>query len=147
MIALISRLFRIQSWKHYDLENVAEAALPHYTLKDTTLAGYRVPKDTVVVVNLMQVHLDPNCWENPSAFNPHRHIDADAGRRVCAGEALAKVELFLFLSWMLHKFTFLPKEEGSLPDLKGVSGFTRYPAPIKLALTSFSIKSIKPKRF
>ena len=89
------------------LGNVAEAGVPHYTLNDTSLAGYRVPKDTVVFVNLMNVHLDPNCWENPNSFNPRRHIDADghlitdsgnflpfsAGRRVCAGEALAKVRL------------------------------------------------------
>ena len=87
------------------LGNVAETTIPHYTLKDTSLAGYRVPKDTVVLPNLRYVHLDPNCWENPDSFNPHRHIDANgqlitnsgnflpfsAGRRVCAGEALAKV--------------------------------------------------------
>ena len=89
------------------LGNVAPTAIPHYTLNDTTLVGYRVPKDTVVIPNLMAVHLDPSCWENPSTFNPRRHIDADgqlitnsgnflpfsAGRRVCAGEALAKVRL------------------------------------------------------
>ena len=89
------------------LGNVGETTLPHYTLKDTSLAGYRVPKDTVVVPVLMAVHLDPSCWENPTTFNPHRHIDADghlitnsgnflpfsAGRRVCAGEALAKVRV------------------------------------------------------
>ena len=89
------------------LGNVAEVAIPHYTLKDTTLAGYRVPKDTAVIVNLSHVHLDPECWENPNSFNPHRHIDANgqlitnsgnflpfsAGRRVCAGEALAKVSI------------------------------------------------------
>ena len=89
------------------LGNVAEAGVPHYTLKDTSLAGYRVPKDTVVFVDLVNVHLDPNCWENPNSFNPRRHIDADgqlitnsgnflpfsAGRQVCAGEALAKVTL------------------------------------------------------
>ncbi|KAL9961782.1 hypothetical protein ACROYT_G030801 [Oculina patagonica] len=128
------------------LGNVAEAAIPHYTLKDTSLAGYRVPKDTVVLVNLMNVHLDPSCWENPNSFNPRRHIDADgqlitnsgnflpfsAGRRVCAGEALAKVELFFFLSWMLHKFTFLPSENGTLPDLSGVSGVTRFPSPYQI---------------
>ena len=87
------------------LGNVAETALPHYTLKDTSLSGYRVPKDTVVFVNLMNVHLAPSCWENPNSFNPQRHIDTNgqlitnsgnflpfsAGRRVCAGEALAKV--------------------------------------------------------
>ena len=89
------------------LGNVAESTIPHYTLKETSLAGYRVPKDTVVLPNLMNVHLDPRCWENPTSFNPHRHIDTDghiitnsgnflpfsAGRRVCAGEALAKVRL------------------------------------------------------
>ena len=88
------------------LGNVAEIALPHYTLKDTTLAGYRVPKDTVVLVHLKAVHEDPSCWENPLAFNPHRHIDSNgqlitnsgnwlpfsAGCRVCPGESLAKVK-------------------------------------------------------
>ena len=58
------------------LGNVAETAIPHYTLKDTTLGDYRVPKDTVVMVNLQYVHLDPKCWENPISFNPHRHTRA-----------------------------------------------------------------------
>ncbi|XP_022791291.1 steroid 17-alpha-hydroxylase/17,20 lyase-like isoform X2 [Stylophora pistillata] len=128
------------------LGNVAENTIPHYTLKDTTLAGFRIPKDTIVFATLAQVHLDPGCWENPYSFNPHRHIDADgqlitntgnflpfsAGRRVCAGEALAKVELFLFLTWMLHKFTFLPSEEGTVPDLKGHTGLTHFPALYKI---------------
>ena len=101
------------------LGNVAETAIPHYTLKDTTLGDYRVPKDTVVMVNLRYVHLDPKCWENPNSFNPHRHIDADgqlitnsgnflpfsAGRRVCAGEALAKVRKFFLFARECIEFT------------------------------------------
>ena len=101
------------------LGNVAETAIPHYTLKDTTLGDYRVPKDTVVMVNLQYVHLDPKCWENPNCFNPHRHIDADgqlitnsgnflpfsAGRRVCAGEALAKVRKFILFAQGCIEFT------------------------------------------
>ena len=43
-----------------------------------------------------------------------------------------QVELFFFLSRMLHKFTFLPQENGVLPDLKGVDGFTRFPAPYNI---------------
>ena len=86
------------------LANVGEV-VPHYTIKDTSLAGYRVPKDTVVMVYLCCVHNDPNCWENPMKFDMHRHIDSNgqlvtnsrnfvpfsAGRRGCAGESLAKV--------------------------------------------------------
>ncbi|KAL9961775.1 hypothetical protein ACROYT_G030793 [Oculina patagonica] len=128
------------------LGNVAEQTLPHYTVKDTSLAGYRVPKDTVVFVNLMNIHTDPSCWENTNSFNPRRHIDADgqlitnsgnflpfsAGRRVCPGESLAKVEIFMFLSWMLHNFTFLPSQNEKLPDLKGIFGISGYPASYKI---------------
>ena len=112
--------------------NLVPFAVPHITLTDTTLCGYRVPKDTIVFANTESVHLDPKCWENPTVFNPYRHIDEDgklvtnqgnfypfgAGRRVCAGEPLAKVELFLFVSWMLQKFT-LVGEDGHPPKAKG----------------------------
>ena len=92
--------------------NVLPLAVSHVALTDTTLCGYRVPRDTIVFANTESVHLDPSCWDDPDVFNPYRHIDADgklitnqgnfypfgAGRRVCAGESLAKVELFLFVS-------------------------------------------------
>ncbi|EDO29696.1 predicted protein, partial [Nematostella vectensis] len=125
--------------------NIADEAIPHYTLKDTTLCGYRVPKDTVVLPDLEAVHLDPNCWENPLEFNPYRHLDNEgnlltsppnwlpfsAGRRVCTGESLAKMKLFLFLSWMLHKFTLVPENEEP-PSLEGIKGFTQSPKPFKI---------------
>ena len=112
--------------------NVLPFAVPHLTLTDTTLCGYRVPKGTIVFADIQSVHLDPKCWEDPSVFNPYRHIDTDgklitnqgnfypfgAGRRVCAGESLAKVELFLFISWLCHNFTFIP-DQGHPPRVKG----------------------------
>lgn len=128
------------------LGNTASATIPHYTLTDTTLCGYRVPKDTVVLLDLVQMHKDPNNWENPDVFDPHRHLDSDgqfakqsvnllpfsAGRRVCVGESLAKVELFLFLSCMLQKFTFVA-EEGKFPlPLDWTEGLTRSPVPFKI---------------
>ena len=80
-------------------------------------------------------------------FNPYRHIDDDAkvitnqgnfypfgaGRRVCAGEPLAKVELFMFLSWMLQKFTFVAEENGPPPNLTSVyNGAIQFPSPYKI---------------
>ncbi|EDO40136.1 predicted protein [Nematostella vectensis] len=130
------------------LGNVADQSIPHYTLCDTTLTGYRIPKDTVVNVDLEALHRHPVCWDNPTLFEPRRHLDANgelvtsqgnwlpfsAGRRVCSGEALAKAELFLFLSWMLQKFHFVPEEgEGQTPPIiKAVKGFTQNPAPYKI---------------
>ena len=125
------------------VRNVVPLAAPHLTLKDTTLCGYRVPKGTIVFPNTESVHLDPKCWEDPTVFNPYRHIDTDgklitnpdnfysfgAGRRVCAGESLAKVELFLFVSWLLHKFTFVA-EEGFRLEVKGV--IVQFPVRYKI---------------
>ena len=128
------------------LGNLAPLAAPHATLTDTTLCGYRVPKGTIVLPNTESVHLDPNCWENPTEFNPYRHLDNEgqlitnqgnyypfgAGRRFCAGEPLAKVEVFLFMSWLFQKFTFVAEEDGRPPKLKGFYTFVQFPAPYKI---------------
>jgi len=127
--------------------NIAPFAVPHATLTDTTLCGFCVPEGTIVFPNTQSVHLDPQCWDNPTVFNPYRHIDDDgklitnqgnlypfgAGRRVCAGEPLAKVELFLFLSWILQKFTFMAEEDGHPPSLKGIfNSIIQCPVPYKI---------------
>lgn len=123
--------------------NALPIAVPHLTLTDTTMCGYRVPKDTFVFANTESIHLDPKCWEDPTVFNPYRHIDKDgklvtnqgnfypfgAGRRVCPGEALAKVELFMFISWMLQQFTFVA-DEGHPPSAKGA--FIQFPSAYKV---------------
>jgi len=128
------------------LGNVVPQALPHRAVEDTSLCGYHVPKDTIVYPDTEAVHLDSECWENPKVFNPYRHIDKEgnlitnqgnfypfgAGRRVCPGEALAKLEMFVFLSWMLHKFTFLPEEGQEPPEIKHRRAITQYPAPFKI---------------
>ncbi|XP_022808834.1 steroid 17-alpha-hydroxylase/17,20 lyase-like isoform X3 [Stylophora pistillata] len=123
--------------------NLLPIALPHVALTDTTLCGYRVPRDTIVFANTEAIHLDPKFWEDPTLFNPYRHLDKDgnlitnqgnfypfgAGRRACPGEALAKVELFIFISWMLQKFTFVA-DEGHPVNTKGA--FVQFPSPYKI---------------
>ena len=48
---------------------------------------------------------------------------------VCAGEKLARIECFLFISWMLHKFTFIA--ENRLP-LKAKGVFIQFPSSYKI---------------
>ncbi len=61
-----------------------------------------------------------------------------AGRRMCAGESLARMELFLFFTCLLQHFRFTPPPgvtEDEL-DLTPVVGFTLTPTPHELCAVS-----------
>lgn len=119
--------------------NIAPLGFPKMASKDTTIGGYFIPKGTAVTTMLSSVLFDKNEWATPGVFNPQHFLDSDgklvkrdaflpfsAGKRVCLGEHLAKMELFLFFSSLLQRFTFAPVP-GEMPNLEGVMGFTYSP--------------------
>ncbi|XP_072048699.1 cytochrome P450 2J4-like [Amphiura filiformis] len=116
--------------------------VPHTCGDDTTIEGYYIPKGSMVVSNLWAVHHDPHTWKNPDKFNPDRFLDKDrclrereelipfsTGRRICLGENLAKMELYIFFTHLLHHFTFKKPNDSKSISLKGVAGIQHSPGP------------------
>ncbi|KAL8173101.1 UNVERIFIED_CONTAM: hypothetical protein K2H54_040068 [Gekko kuhli] len=126
--------------------NILPMNLPHATTADVTLKGYFIPKGTHILPLLYSVLYDETQWEKPLQFYPEHFLDSEgkfvkrdaflpfsAGRRMCAGETLAKMELFLFFVSLLQRFTFQPAPGTSKEDLDltPAVGFTTPPMPYR----------------
>ncbi|XP_074102402.1 cytochrome P450 18a1 isoform X2 [Cotesia typhae] len=119
----------------------------HATTRDVKFNGFTIPAGTQVVPLLHAVHMDPNLWAEPEDFRPARFLSAEGkvckpehfmpfgvGRRMCLGDVLARMELFLFFSSLLHTFDIKLPEGASLPSLRGNAGVTVTPDPFKVCL-------------
>nr|XP_056712811.1 cytochrome P450 2K4-like [Euleptes europaea] len=124
--------------------NILPMNLPHATTADVTLKGYFIPKGTYIVPLLYSVLYDESQWEKPRQFYPEHFLDSEgrfvkrdafmpfsAGRRICAGETLAKMEIFLFFVSLLQRFNFQPAPGTSKEDLDltPAVGITTPPMP------------------
>ncbi|XP_056588368.1 steroid 17-alpha-hydroxylase/17,20 lyase isoform X1 [Triplophysa dalaica] len=127
---------------------VSPILIPHVAMQDTSLGGHSVPKGTRVLVNMWAIHHDPKHWEEADTFRPERFLDSSgkrvtpasflpfgAGPRVCVGESLARMELFLFVSRLLQKFNFSVPSGHSLPDLQGRYGVVLQPQHYTVRVT------------
>ncbi|XP_075943610.1 LOW QUALITY PROTEIN: cytochrome P450 2J2-like [Anarhichas minor] len=124
--------------------NIIPMGFPKMASKDTTLGGYVIPKGTSITTVLASVLFDKNEWATPDIFNPEHFLDSEgqfrrreaflpfsAGKRGCMGEHLARMELFLFFTSLLQRFTFSPVP-GEMPSLEGVMGFTYSPEEFRV---------------
>ncbi|KAK9411049.1 cytochrome P450 2K1-like [Crotalus adamanteus] len=126
--------------------DIVPTNLPHETAMDVTFKGFLIPKGTHIIPLLTSVLHDESQWEKPHDFYPEHFLDSEgkfvkrdafmpfsAGRRICAGENLAKMELFLFFTSLLQKFTFQPPLGISKDDLDLTPcvGLTSPPMPYK----------------
>ncbi|MGH0145813.1 UNVERIFIED_CONTAM: hypothetical protein FKN15_010661 [Acipenser sinensis] len=71
--------------------------------------------------------------EGKQVYSPSAsYLPFGAGVRVCLGQSLAKMELFLFLGWMLQQFTLEVPADQPLPNLQGKFGVVLQPQKFKV---------------
>uniref|UniRef100_A0A8D0HN59 Cytochrome P450 family 2 subfamily AC member 71 n=1 Tax=Sphenodon punctatus TaxID=8508 RepID=A0A8D0HN59_SPHPU len=110
--------------------NIVPMNLPHETTKDVQLNGYTIPQGTYIIPLLTSVLFDKTQWEKPGEFFPQHFLNTEgkfvkqeafmpfsAGRRICVGETLAKMELFLFFTSLMQRFAFQPASGVSKEEL------------------------------
>nr|DBA18282.1 TPA: hypothetical protein GDO54_016551 [Pyxicephalus adspersus] len=125
--------------------DISPLALPHMTYRDMEIQGYFLPKGTTIFLNLSSVLKDELVWEKPYQFYPKHFLDDDgkfvkreafmpfsAGRRVCLGEKLARMELFLFFITLMQQFTFEIPSKQPRPRDDPIYAFTLSPHPYEI---------------
>ncbi|XP_041790626.1 cytochrome P450 2J4 [Chelmon rostratus] len=121
--------------------NIVPLNVARMAIKDTVINNFTIPKGTMIIPTLDSVLHDESMWETPHSFNPHHFLDQNgkfrkreafipfsAGKRVCLGEQLARMELFLFFTSLLQRFSF-SAAPGEQPSLEFELGGTRRPKP------------------
>ncbi|XP_059161815.1 cytochrome P450 2J4-like [Physella acuta] len=130
------------------LSSIVPYALPHSCYRDVEVNGYTIPKGTVIIPNLTSISHDEKIWgEDVMSFRPERFLDVNGklknpeefvpfslGRRVCLGESLANMELFIFLSSMFQRFEVKPEDPGCLPSMEFITGISTKSLPFKVRL-------------
>nr|CDO19470.1 CYP2D15 [Canis lupus familiaris]CDO19473.1 Cytochrome-P450-2D15 [Canis lupus familiaris] len=127
--------------------DIVPLGVPHMTSRDTEVQGFLIPKGTTLITNLSSVLKDEKVWKKPFRFYPEHFLDAQghfvkheafmpfsAGRRVCLGEPLARMELFLFFTCLLQRFSFSVPAGQPRPSDHGVFTFLKVPAPFQLCV-------------
>ncbi|CAL8346990.1 unnamed protein product [Lota lota] len=123
--------------------------IPHCTTANITLNGYFIPKDTCVFINQHQVNHDIDLWGDPDVFRPERFMDHSGrlnkeltekvlifgmGKRRCLGDGFARLEMFVFLTTLLHGLR-IQNVPGQELDLSAEFGLTMKPRPYLISIS------------
>ncbi|XP_068169192.1 cytochrome P450 2F2-like [Antennarius striatus] len=122
--------------------NIAPLSVFHCATRDSELMGYSIPKGTIVIPNLHSVLSEEGQWKYPHEFNPENFLNEKGefvkpeafipfslGPRMCLGENLARMELFLIMVTLLRRFKFIWPEDAGEPDFAPSFGIVQSPKP------------------
>lgn len=115
------------------IKPVGPLLIPHESSNDCVVGGYRIPRGTMLLVNVWAIHNDPNNWEESTRFKPERFeglqgsktafMPFGLGRRGCPGEGLAMRMVGLTLGSLVQCFEWerIGKEMVDMTEGPGLS--------------------------
>ncbi|GMS92967.1 hypothetical protein PENTCL1PPCAC_15142, partial [Pristionchus entomophagus] len=129
--------------------NVLQTNVNRVAVRDVEIRGQIIPKDTWINADIHYLMANDPLFENPEVFRPERYIAEDGkslrkdlveitipfsiGKRVCVGEGLARVEIFLGITATVQHFKISPRP-GEIIDLEPQSGQLLLPKPQNLRI-------------
>ncbi|KAM7254333.1 hypothetical protein ACFE04_032015 [Oxalis oulophora] len=122
-------------WETLRLYPAAPLLVPHQSSEDCQIAGYDVPRGTMLLVNAWTIHRDPKLWDDPTTFKPERFenekneahnnklMPFGLGRRACPGAGLAQRIVSLTLGVLIQCFDWerISEEEVDMEEGKGLA--------------------------
>ncbi|XP_078581189.1 cytochrome P450 2U1-like [Branchiostoma floridae x Branchiostoma japonicum] len=139
MRALIDEVHRMSSF--------SPLGIPRMTADIVDIDGYIIPKETMVLTSVWDLHKDPDKWQNPDSFDPSRFLLSNGqvnesklrqlqafglGYRSCVGRQFAESSVFLYTAFLLQRFFFKSPEGVPPPSLAEDPGVFLTPKPFKV---------------
>ncbi|EYC21508.1 hypothetical protein Y032_0019g3867 [Ancylostoma ceylanicum] len=134
--------------------NIIPLNVIHRTVKDTSVESIPIPGDTLVIGHIQHVMAHSPVYKDANEFRPERFLMEDGitpnkeaveqlcpfsvGKRQCAGEGLAKVELFIGLITLLQNYKIEPVK-GRQVDLEPIFASVLLPKQQPLRLTPVTV--------
>lgn len=130
--------------------------IPHRTLANTVLNGYKIPKDTLVFINQYTANRDSSMWKDPYTFDPERflkYVDGrcqidpvqvnrymifSTGSRKCPGDELSKIWIMIAMASILYKCELLPDPDNPPTDAI-CYGLTMKPSNLRVKLKRLDV--------
>ncbi|XP_078662254.1 cytochrome P450 2U1-like [Branchiostoma floridae x Branchiostoma belcheri] len=141
ILALIDEVHRVSSF--------SPLGIPRMTADIVDIDGYIIPKDTMVLSSVWDLHKDPEKWANPDTFDPSRFLFSNGqvnesklrqiqafglGFRSCVGRQFAESSIFLYTASLLQRFFFKSPEGVAPPSLVEDPGVFLTPKPFKVCV-------------
>lgn len=113
--------------------------------QDTKICGHTIPKGLTVILHLFYMHRNPNLYPDPLSFRPERFMSVNdksafnfvpfsAGPRNCIGQKYALLEVKIFLTLALLRYSF--KSLKKLEDIEySFEIVTRSKVPLEIECT------------